>query len=66
MTVVSSSNLRSFTFGWVREMQLFVWREKSSGERTHPWWVPMRIVRRSVVFPSLTYWDLSVRKLEIH
>lgn len=40
MTVVSLTNYRSFTYG-SSEVHSFVQREKSSGERTHPW---MRLV----------------------
>ncbi len=48
-------------------MQLLVYREKSSGERTQPWGAPVLIVRvLDENFPSLTSCCLSVRKLLIH
>ncbi len=46
------------------DVQLFVYREKSSGESTQPWGAPVLIVRvLDVYFPSLTSCCLSVRKL---
>ncbi len=64
MNVVSSANFRSLTEGSL-EVQSFVLRENSSGERTQPWGAPVLIVRvLDVSSPSLT--SLSVRKLGIH
>ncbi len=39
MSVVSSANFRSLTEGSL-DVQSFVYREKSSGERTQPWGAP--------------------------
>src|SRR4029434_5650452 len=48
-------------------MQLFVYREKSRGERTQPWGEPVLIVLESeTCFPSLTRCLLSDRKSVIH
>lgn len=48
-------------------MQSLVYREKSSGEKTHPWGAPVLVVRvLDVCFPSLTSCCQSVRKLVIH
>ncbi len=48
-------------------VESFVYREKSSGERTQPWGAPVLIVRvLDVHFPSLTNCCLSIRKLLIH
>ncbi len=66
ISVVSSVNFRSLTEGSLDE-QSFVYREKSSGERTQPWGAPVLIVQvLDVYFPSLTNCCLSVRKLVIH
>ena len=66
MTVVSSANFRILTEGFV-EIQSFVYKEKSSGESTHPWGAPILTVRIfDVVFPSLTCCFLFIRKLCIH
>ncbi len=64
--VVSSANFRSLTEGSL-DVQLFVYREKSNGERTQPWGAPVLIVRvPDENFPSFTACCLSVRKLVIH
>ncbi|KAI7810602.1 putative serine/threonine-protein kinase pim-3-like [Triplophysa rosa] len=42
ITVVSSANFRSLSEGSV-EVQSLVYREKSSGESTHPWGAPVAI-----------------------
>ncbi len=66
ISVVSSANFRSLTEGSLY-VQSFVYREKSSGERTQPWGAPVLIVRElDENFPSLTTCCLSVRKLVFH
>ncbi len=57
MTVVSSANIRSLTEGSF-EVQSFMYGEKSSGERTHPWGAPVLIVR---VGNPLTDWVKAQR-----
>ena len=53
--------------GLVTEVQLFVYREKSRGERTQPWGDPVLIVwDTDKCFPSFTRCFLSDRKSVIH
>ncbi len=60
--VVSSANFRSLTEGSL-DVQSFMYREKSSGERTQPWGAPVLIVRvLDENFPSFTSCCLSIRK----
>ncbi len=66
ISVVSSENFRSLTEGSL-DVQSFLQREKSSGERTQPWGALVLIVRvLDENFPCLTSCCLSVRKLLIH
>ncbi len=66
MSVVSSVNFRSLTEGSL-ELQLLVYMETSSGERTQPWGAPVLVERLfDINFPSLTSYCLSFRKLVIH
>lgn len=64
MTAVWSANFRSLTEGSLA-VQLFVYREKSGVERTHPWGTPVLMHLEDVNFPILTSCCLSVRKLVI-
>ncbi len=53
--------------GGVFRCAVFVYREKSSGERTQPWGAPVLIVWvLDENFPSITTCCLSIRKLVIH
>ncbi len=66
ISVASSADFRSLTEGSL-DVQLLVYREKSSGERTQPWGAPVLIVRvLDESFSSLTSCYLTVRKLVIH
>ncbi len=64
MSLVSSANFRSLTEVSL-EVQSLLYREKSSGERTHPW--PVLVEQLfDINFPGLPSCCLSVKKLVIH
>ena len=63
---VSSAYFKMLTLGYAAVIES-VYMEKSSGDKTVPWGVPVLVIIRLEISESnLVYCTRSVRKLEIH